>query len=176
MDEIGWKFSKRTCQQANEMTEKVFITSQQMATFVCPKCSRSKTVNVSKYANLDKLIKVNVKCPCGHAYTSILEKRKRYRKETNLPGGYIHIAEGRPVNRGLMTVTDVSATGLKLKLNVSQNCAIGDHMEVEFHLDDRNRTLIKKRVIVRNINGPLVGVEFEPTEALDKALGFYLFS
>jgi hypothetical protein len=36
--------------------------------------------------------------------------------------------------------------------------------------------MIKKRVIVRNINGPFVGVEFGPAEALDKALGFYLFS
>ena len=156
------------------MTEKVFITSQQMATFVCPKCSTSKTVNVSKYANLDKLVKVNVKCPCGHAYTSILEKRKQYRKETNLPGSYIHSAEGKADNRGLMTVKDVSATGLKLKTNVAQNFAIGDRMQVEFHLDDRNRTLIKKRVILRYLNAPFIGVEFEPTETTDKALGFYL--
>ena len=105
-----------------------------MATFVCPKCSTSKTVNVSKYANLDKLVKVNVKCPCGHAYTSILEKRKQYRKESNLPGSYIHSAEGKADDRGLMTVKDVSATGLKLKLNVTQNFAIGDRMQVEFHL------------------------------------------
>lgn len=158
------------------MSEKVFITNQQMATFVCPKCSKSKTVNVSKYVNLDKLVKVNVKCPCGHAYTSILEKRKQYRKETNLPGSYIHSAGDKPANRGLMTVKDVSATGLKLKPNVAQNFAIGDHMQVEFHLDDRNRTLIKKRVIVRNLNVPFVGVEFEPTEAHEKALGFYLLS
>jgi hypothetical protein len=75
---------------------------------------------------------------------------------------------------GLMTVKDVSATGLKLKTNVAQNFAIGDRMQVEFHLDDRNRTLIKKRVIVRYQNGPFVGGEFESTEAPDKALGFYL--
>jgi len=158
------------------MTEKIYITSQQMATFVCPKCSRSKTVNVSKYANIDKLIKVNVKCPCGHAYTSILEKRKRYRKATSLPGSFIHFIDGRPVNRGVLTVEDISATGMKLKLNTPQGFTVGDQMEVEFNLDDKNRTLIKKRVIVRNMNGPYVGVEFGPAEALDKALGFYLFS
>ena len=158
------------------MTEKVYITSQQMATFVCPKCSRSKTVSVSDYAHVDKLIKVNVKCPCGHAYTSILEKRKQYRKASNLPGSYIHYIDGRPVNRGLMTVEDISANGLKLKLNASHNCAVGDQMQVEFNLDDRHRTVITKRVIVRNINGPFIGAEFGPAEALDKALGFYLFS
>jgi hypothetical protein len=158
------------------MTEKIYMTSQQMATFVCPKCSRSKTVSVSKYANVDKLIRVNVKCPCGHAYTSLLEKRKQYRKATSLPASYIHFIDGRPVNRGVMTVEDISSTGMKLKLNAPQGFTVGDQMEVKFNLDDTHRTMIKKRVIVRNINGPFVGVEFGPAEALDKALGFYLFS
>jgi hypothetical protein len=158
------------------MTEKVYITSQQMATFVCPKCSRSKTVSVSEYANIDKLIKVNVKCPCGHAYTSLLEKRKQYRKATSLPGSYIHFIDGRPVNRGVMTVEDISATGMKLKLNTPQGFGVGDYLQVDFSLDDTHRTLIKKRVIVRNVNGPFIGVEFGPAEAMEKALGFYLFS
>ena len=158
------------------MTEKVYITSQQMATFVCPKCSRSKTINVSKYTDLDKLIKINVKCPCGHAYSSILEKRKQYRKKTNLPGTYIHLVDGRPRNRGIMTVENISATGLKLRLNAPLNGTIGDHLDVEFNLDDHNRALIKKHVIIRNISGSNLGVEFGPAEALDKALGFYLFS
>jgi hypothetical protein len=147
-----------------------------MATFVCPKCSRSKTVSVSKYANIDKLIKVNVKCPCGHAYTSLLEKRKQYRKATSLPGRFLHFIDGRPVNKGVLTVEDISANGMKLKLNAPQDFSIGDNMEVEFNLDDKHRTLIKKRVIVKNINGPFIGVEFGPAEAMEKALGFYLFS
>jgi hypothetical protein len=75
-----------------------------------------------------------------------------------------------------MTVEDISSTGMKLKLNAPQGFTVGDHMEVDFSLDDKHRTLIKKRVIVRNIIGPFVGVEFGPAEALDKALGFYLFS
>jgi hypothetical protein len=158
------------------MTEKVYITSQQMATFVCPKCSRSKTVNASKYINLNKLIKINVKCPCGHAYTSILEKRKHYRKKTNLPGTYIHLVDGQPMNRGAMTVEDISANGMKLRLNSTLTCTIGDHLDVEFNLDNPNRALIKKHVIIRNITGTNLGVEFGPADALDKALGFYLFS
>jgi len=77
------------------MFEKVYITSKQMATFVCPKCHNSKTVNVSQYVGIDKIVKVNVKCPCGNAYTSILEKRKKYRKETNLHGSYVRIVDGK---------------------------------------------------------------------------------
>ena len=158
------------------MLEKVHITSKQMATFVCPKCQRSKTANVSKYANMDKTIKVNVKCPCGHAYTAILEKRRRYRKETDLPGSFIHLVGGRQVGKGVMTVKDISLSGLKLKVNTTFNGALGDRLLLEFHLDNVHRTLIKRKVIIRNIYPPLIGTEFAPNEPVDKALGFYLFA
>jgi hypothetical protein len=145
------------------MTPKVYVTSKQMATFACPQCNRSKTVDVSKYASLDKIIRVSVKCPCGNAYKAILEKRKQYRKETNLPGG-------------LMTIKDLSTSGVKLQLNVKQNFAIEDQMLIEFHLDDAQRTLIKKTVIIKNQRDQFIGAEFAPFETVDKALGFYLFS
>lgn len=147
-----------------------------MATFSCPQCTRTKTVDVSKYATIDKVVKVNVKCPCGHGYKAILEKRRQYRKETNLPGTYIHFIDGKPQNRGLMTIEDISTTGVKLKLNVKQYFAIGDQMKIEFHLDDTRRTLIKKTVIIKNQRDQFIGAEFAPFETVDKALGFYLFS
>ena len=158
------------------MTEKVYITSKEMATFLCPKCQKSKTVNVSQYASLDKMIKVNVKCPCGHAYVSILEKRKKYRKETNLHGKYTQIINGKEAGGGLMAVRDLSTTGMKLEISGNHGCAVGDIIKVEFHLDDTQRSLIQKKVIIRNIFGKEIGTELAPTEAVDKALGFYLFS
>ena len=158
------------------MTEKVHITSKQMATFICPKCQKSKTVNVSKYASLDKKVKVKVTCPCGYGYTSLLEKRKKFRKNANLPGSYVLFADSRQAGGGLMTVKDLSTSGLKLQINTQLNFTVGDVMLVEFHLDDALRALIKKKVIVRNIVGKNVGTEFTPTVAIDKALGFYLFS
>ena len=157
------------------MTEKVYIASTKMATFVCPKCQRSKTVNVSKYADLDKNVKVSVSCPCGHAYVSFLEKRKRYRKETNLPGTYSRYVDGKNLGGGLMIVRDLSILGMKLQIESENYCEIGDVVQVEFHTDDAQRAFIKKKVIVRNISGKIVGTEFAPTEGVDKALGFYLF-
>ena len=158
------------------MVEKVYITSKEMATFVCPQCQKSKTVNVSQYANLDKIVRVKVTCPCGHGYTSILEKRKKYRKETNLPGSYLRIVDGKKIGNGLMLVRDLSNTGMKLQINGEHDCAVGDVLQVEFRLDDTHRTLVTKKVIIRNISGPYLGTELAPTEAMDKALGFYLFS
>jgi len=158
------------------MTEKIYISNTKMATFVCPKCQKSKTVNVSKYAHLDKKVKVSVRCPCGYAYISILEKRKRYRKETNLPGSYRRLINGKQVGGGLMIVKDLSTIGMKLQIDADNDLDVGDVIQVEFHTDDAQRAFIKKKVIIRSINGPAVGTEFAPTEGIDKALGFYLFN
>ena len=158
------------------MMEKVYISSTKMTTFVCPKCHKSKTVNVSKYADLDKKVKVSVSCPCGYAYVSILEKRKRYRKATNLPGSYSRYINGKLMGGGLMVVKDLSTIGMKLQIDEDNDCDVGDVIQVEFHTDDAQRAFIKKKVIIRSINGRAIGTEFPPTEGIDKALGFYLFN
>jgi hypothetical protein len=158
------------------MAEKIYITSTKMATFVCPKCHKSKTVNVAKYADLDKKVKVKVRCPCGYAYSSILEKRKRYRKETNLPGSYSRYINGKRMDSGLLIVKDLSTIGMKLQIDAYNNCEVGDVIQVEFHTDDAKRAFIQKKVIIRSINGTIIGTEFAPTEGIDKALGFYLFN
>jgi hypothetical protein len=157
------------------MVEKVHITSKQMATFICPKCQKSKTVSVSEYAGLDKMIKVKVTCPCGYGYITTLDKREKYRKESNLPGSFVHLVDGRQAMGGLMAVKDLSTSGLKIQLNDQHKLEVDDVILVEFYLDDSLRTLIKKKVIVRNIAGPTIGTEFAATEAADKALGFYMF-
>jgi hypothetical protein len=156
------------------MIEKVYITSKQTATFTCPKCRKAKTVDVSQYAQLDKIVRVNVKCPCGCAHTSILDKRRQYRKETNLHGSYTRIVNGREAEGGLMTVRDLSTGGLKLQINDNHGCSAGDVVKVEFYLDDAQRSFIKKKVIVRNIHKQTAGMEFVHSQVADKALGFYL--
>ncbi len=55
---------------------KVFITREGRATFVCPECERSRTVDVSRNAKLARASRVRVKCPCGYHYPVILERRR----------------------------------------------------------------------------------------------------
>ena len=143
------------------MFEKVYITISQMANFVCPKCGRSKRVDVSRYVSLDRLVNVRVKCPCGYAYTALLEKRKKYRRPTNLHGSYIRIIGGKEMSQGLMTVRNLSAGGMKLHVGCSHGCEVGDALQVEFHLDDTQRSLIRRQVVVRNIHP----AETDPTLA-----------
>jgi len=158
------------------MIAKVFITSNNIATFVCPQCGNVTTTNVAKFANLDKRITVNCRCNCGHSFSVSLEKRRQYRKATNLPGMYFHRLDNGDLDKGRMRVVDISSTGIKLKLNVQRKFDIGTQLRVEFELDDKRRTFMNKRVVVRNVRNDLVGTSFATNEVEDPNLGFYLMS
>lgn len=156
------------------MDQTVFIASNNTATFRCPQCGKAKVADVSQYAMSDKNITVTCTCACGHRFRCRLEKRRQYRKASDLPGKFTLLGIDGPEDTGLMRIVDISTTGLKLKMAVSRDFPIGTELRVEFSLDDRNRTPIEKRVIVRNVSGLHVGVSFHPNEPDDPALGFYL--
>ena len=151
-----------------------FISNTNTATFHCPECGKAKTADVSQYVASDKKITVNCTCVCGHKFRCRLEKRRQYRKTANLPGKFTLLGKNGPEDTGLMKIVDISMTGLKFKTNVPRKFTPGTELRVEFSLDDRNRTPVEKRVIIRNVNGLHVGAAFHPNEADDPALGFYL--
>lgn len=157
--------------------QKVYITSDQMITFTCPECKRARTVSITDFKNLESAEKVRVKCSCGHAYLVNIEKRRQYRLETNFPGTFTIEDDGKEVDKGPMTVVDLSRTGLKIKTNDEGRFNEGDLLKIEFRLDDPNRSLIQKEVVIRKIFGREYGAEFtsiHPSDPSDKALGFYM--
>jgi len=156
------------------MVQKVYISSSNTATFQCPACGTVKTADVSQYANATQTISVNCSCPCGHTFRCRLEKRKQYRQGADLPGKFIVMGEHGPEDTGLIKIVDLSATGMKLQMTVPREFPLGAELMVEFRLDDRERTQMKKRVTVRNVSGLFVGCAFHPNELDDPALGFYL--
>lgn len=158
------------------MPEIVHVTSENKARFECPKCHKAKTVDASRFKSDTRSVRVKVRCPCGNHYVAILEKRRGYRKEVSLPGSYVQYVEGTEAYRGAMTVSDISIGGLKLRVTNSDRFSIGDILQLEFRLDDAHRSMLRKKVVVRNIDENYIGTEFALTEATDKALGFYLFS
>lgn len=158
------------------MDQKVFISNKNTATFVCPQCGNVTTTDVSKYAAIEQRVTVKCRCNCGNQFSVSLEKRRQYRKSTNLPGVYYHRMDNGDIGKGNMRVVDISSNGFKLSLSVAQNFAVGITLRVEFHLDDNRHTFIEKEVIVRNVKGTLVGTSFAPNEGDDPHLGFYLMS
>lgn len=158
------------------MVEKVYITNKNMATFICPQCEKTLTVDVSRYAQMEQTVKVRSKCSCGNKWTSVLEKRKQYRKGANLRGIYKYIVDGKEVDRGNMTIVDISAGGVKLKLDVDRNLQTGHLLKLEFKLDDTKQTPMQKTVVIRNANSPYYGAAFRDADLYDPVMGFYLMS
>jgi hypothetical protein len=156
------------------MEEKLFITSENTVVFRCPHCQRTKTVDVATLGDLARPLRFRLKCPCGQVTSSVIDKRRRFRKETSFPGTYVHYVDGQPRGKGSLTVKDLSVNGMKLMIASGETFNRVDVLKVAFKLDDAKRSLVEKKVVIRSISPPFFGTEFAPTETLDKALGFYL--
>jgi len=160
------------------MAEKVFVADDNMAVFECPQCKKAKRVDVSRYNDIQQAVKIKVKCPCGHIYKVILERRKSFRKNVNFPGTYTHVLPDYREDTGGITVKDLSRSGVKIKLNVEKEFKVGDILLVEFQLDDKQRSLVKKDAVIKKISGSYLGLEFksiDSSDPSDKAIGFYMF-
>lgn len=160
------------------MTVKIYINEDNTAVFVCPECQKTSIKDVSKYASQNRIPRLKAKCTCGHSYEVFLEKRKKFRKPADLPGTYKYAPENMsaPEHTGTMAVKDISYTGLRIKLQLMPRFKVGDTLWVEFRLDDANRSLIKKKVIVKNMKGLSAGLEYASPQNHDSVLGFYLFN
>jgi c-di-GMP-binding flagellar brake protein YcgR len=117
-----------------------------------------------------------VTCSCGNEYVAMLDRRKKFRKTTNLPGKYSIVSDEKNNHHEIMTVCDISHTGMKLKINMDKPIAIGTILKVQFRLDDSHRSLIEKKVKVVSVNNSDLGTKFLQTEDIGKELGFYLFT
>ena len=124
-------------------------------------------------------------CTCGYTWTSILERRKHFRKPVKLRGHYsfrndVFLEEGLSagsfVGKGKMKVVDLSLKGLKIELKKKPELHINDLLSVEFRLKDRKRTVIRENASVKSINGRFVGSAFGPEVAANTSLGFFLLT
>ena len=160
------------------MDEKVFISKDNTATLICPKCEQSKTQNVSGYLDANEAVRIKHRCSCGYLHTVLLERRERHRKMVNLSGEYDSSLSPDQSIKGAITVRNISRAGLSFQVNEDekQDFVIGDRLFVEFHLDDEQKTLIRKEVIIKNIRGPYIGAEFSSVDLYDRSLGLYMLS
>ncbi len=155
------------------MVRTVYVNDENKAVFACPACSGIRTVDVSKFLSVQGNAKIKAKCPCGHSYQVILERRKHYRKTTKLAGAFFANNDKR---EWPITINNLSRSGLEFTTSYAKNLNTGDRVDIEFRLDDKNKSLIKKNIIIRKINGKQIGAEFSFVDEYDKALGFYLFN
>ncbi len=181
--------------------KEITLNEKNMADIRCSKCLKNRSVDMSKYITMDRSIRFKAKCSCGHSDTVFLNRRDKFRKQTDFFGIYTNISSGQEGQKGEMTVLDVSRAGLRLeishvKLKIKDHDVsvitseqvtfehkikkpvdeinVGDKLFVEFRLDDTKKTLIKKEVIIRWMKMPYIGVEFSSQSLYDGSLGFYM--
>jgi hypothetical protein len=163
------------------MNDKVYMP-QMRSTVVCPKCLRKTLVDFSD-ADLSGTKEISLQCTCGHSYTTSMERRRHYRKPVNFKGRYqysnhVELVQGsgagKFVGKGKMNILDVSAWGLKVKLKKKETLQLNDQLSVELHLDDKERTFIREKATIKNINERYIGGAFTERRKGNRSLGFYL--
>jgi hypothetical protein len=152
--------------------QKIFVNPEDnKAVLKCPHCSATKTRHVGKFKGGKRRIKI--RCACQSVFAVLFEFRKAPRKEVDLRGKYAKLPEDEGWRD--MLVTNVSAAGMGLLLQSTHNLRKGDKLKVRFKLDDRGRSMVEKKAVVRWVAAIHVGCEFtQSVDYGDEALSSYL--
>ena len=147
------------------------VRDNNTATLVCPSCGVSKLVDTGSFRHGRHTI--NVRCICQHEFTVLLDFRRNYRKPTSLPGTYVIISEGG-VGGGIIHVNNISRGGVGFTVSGIHRIEPGQELRIEFQLNDKNKTVLKKHAVVVSVRENMIGCAFIFNAEMDKALGFYL--
>ena len=150
-------------------TIKAYVNAENQATICCPGCGFTRTLDVAKLSSSQK--KYRISCRCGNKFGLTFEFRRSYRKKVNFPGKYVSMQDG---HGGDCTIEDISITGVGLTCLFAHNVSKGDILEVQFSLDNRKKTHLRKKVEVMVVREQYLGTRFCNQTHPDKALGFYL--
>ena len=153
------------------MIQKVFLTKSGKAEFSCPECSKRKQMDISKFINVNKEIRLKITCKCSHIFSVILERRKHLRIDVHLPGVLIAGTQQFPV-----IVKDISKQGLKIKTKKILNLNIDDKITIKFVLDDAQKSKVSKDIIIKKMDKTYIGTKFVSGEHYDKFGAYLLFN
>ena len=149
--------------------EKVFVGRTNEVKIICPKCELEKNINVFKFKDTHKRLKV--KCKCGEEFRLTLDFRKYYRKKVQFAGEcFIHEKN----ERDDILIIDISMTGINFTTFKPHNFSRDDTVELKFNLDNPTKTEIQTTVRIKWINDRNIGAQFNNPKLLEKDLRFYL--
>lgn len=158
---------------------KVYVHSDNIASFLCPSCEQAKDFDITEYEDIDDTLHIEHTCKCGKQYKIRVERRRFFRKYVDLEGFY---SWGDEKTKRPMLVRDLSRSGMKIEILDDMEIQAGDKLFVEFVLDNEQKMKIRREVIVRTVFGKKLGTEFasrDPNNPFDKvfdmAIGNYTF-
>ena len=149
--------------------EIIYAGATNHVTIICPKCGLKKNTNVSKFKDTHKRVKA--KCKCGEVFRLDLEFRRYHRKIVRLAGEYF---EQEKDEKGEVFIKDISMTGINFETLKSHNISKDDTVELEFTLDNPNKTELHTLVKIMWVNDLDVGGQFIDQSSLKQDLVLYL--
>jgi hypothetical protein len=150
---------------------KTHVRANGTATLICPSCNATRNIAAERFRHGQHAI--TVRCSCQHVYSILLDFRRHYRKKTNLPGTYEILTQGG-VGGGIIHVTNISKGGLGFTVSGLHRINKDHLLLVEFQLNDKKKTVLKKRVLVKSVRQNIIGCQFMDDVAMEKDLGFFL--
>ena len=144
---------------------KILVTSGLTADLSCPSCGKSKSKDVSKFINHASQVKLKYKCACQHIQPIQLERRRSVRKERFFSGHLVDVYQkgyhSEKIFKSQIIIKDLSLHGIRLKILERIPLQEKNKIDIEFRLDDRDRSQIIRKVKIQKIITPLeMGCEF----------------
>jgi len=149
--------------------DKVYVDENNRALIICPKCGFEKNIDATKFRNTKNMVKG--KCKCKEAFQFALEYRKHYRKNVRLAGEYIIQKNGK---KGEIIIRELSLNGIRFEGLTKNQISKNDILEIEFKLDNPQRSEIRKLAKVIWVRDRIVAAHYNETKLFEKDLGFYL--
>ena len=147
------------------------VDSDGTTAITCPVCSNQKRISVATIKHKKRVLKV--RCSCKTVFSVQLNYRSHYRKSVSLSGTYKTYRQNEKC-KGLTQITNISTGGLQYCVVGLNRLYPGSVVDLDFQLDDKQLSLIKKRAVVRYSHDNVVGCEFMAKGDSDRALAFYL--
>ena len=151
---------------------KAYVRENNTTTLTCPACGFIKHIDAEKLRLCKHMM--TVRCRCQHVFKVSLEFRRHYRKQVCLTGSF-EATSKNGIERGPITIHNISRGGLGFTVSDLHRIQKDQEVLLEFQLDDKKKTILKKRVTIKAVqqNG-LIGCQFIDQADLDRDLGFFL--
>lgn len=99
-----------------------------------------------------------------------VKKSKSCEKTVSLKGNFIDL---KTKNSGPIWVESLSLHAISFKISKSHQVKVNAFLDIKFTLDDINKSIIKRRIVVREVKENYVNADFYNPPPYSKKLGFY---
>jgi len=98
-------------------------------------------------------------------------KDKGFGKSVSLHGKFIRL---KTKESGHINIEQLSLKAIGFRISKSNRIQVNDFLDIHFILDDKNKSLVERRTVVRTIKGNYIDADFFNPPPYAKNLGFYL--